>query len=465
MEFMEKYHMAEDGDCILAAVSGGADSICLLLLLMEMAKEKDYRVCAVHVEHGLRGEESVRDARFTERFCQSRGIPCKVFHCRAGEYAKENKMTVEEAARELRYGFFDRAAEEFHADRIALAHNRNDCAETVLFHLARGCGLRGLGGIPPVRGKIIRPLLCVTREEIEGYLTGQGQDYCVDRTNEDLDFSRNKIRHRALASLTEVNPRAAYHISQAAMLAAEASEYMEGQAALALTRHASMEPCAVRVSSGLMGEPSVIAHMTLLQALKFLETGGRDFEETHVLALAGLFGRQVGKRLDLPFGISAIRTYEGITLRRGRDEVGNEPWDETPSFARMAPVPVGPEESIPLPSYGFGVRTRLLGEISAIPKNKYTKCFDYDKINGAMELRGRRDGDYLTIDSAGRHKKLSRYLIDEKVPREERDSIPVLADGSHVIWAIGYRISEDVKVTGQTKRVLEVKVRGGRFHE
>ena len=221
MAFMKEHHMAEEGDCILAAVSGGADSVCLLLILQELAQAGKIRLCAVHVEHGIRGEDSRKDACFVEEICRQHRIPCKIFHCQAMEYARAHKMTVEEGARILRYGFFEQAAEIFRADRIAVAHNQNDCAETILFHLARGTGLKGLCGIPPVRDNIIRPLLCVKRREIEAFLAAEGQIFCQDKTNETLDYTRNRVRHQILPVLEEINSEAVAHMNQAAEQAAE----------------------------------------------------------------------------------------------------------------------------------------------------------------------------------------------------------------------------------------------------
>jgi len=156
-KFIEEFHMIEEGDTVLAAVSGGADSLCLLLLLHDLCAEMKFGLCVVHVEHGIRGEESLKDAVFVEKICGEMHIPCKVCRCRALEYAGQHKLTVEEAARKLRYQLFDETATEFGANKIAVAHNQNDCAETMLFHLARGSGLLGLCGIRPVRGQIIRP--------------------------------------------------------------------------------------------------------------------------------------------------------------------------------------------------------------------------------------------------------------------------------------------------------------------
>ena len=467
--FMKEYHMVEKGDCVLAAVSGGADSLCLILVLSAMCQELGIRLCAVHVEHGIRGEESIRDAQFVEQFCSQRQIPCKVFCCEALKYAREQKLTVEEGARELRYQFFRQAAEEFGADKIAVAHNQNDCAETMLFHLVRGSGLRGLSSIPPVRGRIIRPLLCISRQEIETYLAGQNQAFCIDRTNEELVYTRNKIRSQVLPVLSEINSHAVSHINQTASLAAEAMELIEELTEQAWKKYVLVRSQGNYILQELLREKPLIQRSVLHKAL--IETAGnsRDILKLHVQQVRELFGRQNGKVLKLPYEVEAQRVYEGILLSKGKrrkEEVNGqrrsmlreqgEGW-EVPQTGKLI-----------LFSKGYEINTQLLHKIpqnEEIPKKIYTKWFDCDKIKGTMRLRTRQEQDFLVIDAQGRRKKLKKYFIDEKIPQEKRDQILLLAEDNHILWVIGYRISEDVKVTEHTERILEIRVNGGSDHE
>lgn len=202
------------GSRVLCAVSGGADSVCLLHWL---SGQTDLQVFAAHFEHGLRGEESLRDAAFVEALCGKMGIPCLVEHGDAAAYAKEKHLGIEEAARELRYAFLERAAEAFSCDRIATAHNADDNAETMLLNLCRGAGTAGLRGIPPLRGRIVRPLLHCTREEIEDYLREHGLSHVEDSSNADDAFRRNLLRHQVLPVLRQLNPQ----VSKAALRTAE----------------------------------------------------------------------------------------------------------------------------------------------------------------------------------------------------------------------------------------------------
>ena len=229
--FIEQHHMIEAGEKILAGVSGGADSVCLLLLLAKLQEPLGFTLAAVHVEHGIRGEESLADAAFTERLCRDLGIPCRRYSVRAAEYARERGLSLEEAARELRYGCFRQACREEGAGKTAVAHHGGDSAETMLFHLARGTGIRGLGGIAPsiqMDGmQVIRPLLCLTRQEIEGWLREQEQDFCVDATNADVHYARNRIRREVLPGLCRVNSQAIAHMMNTAGQLREISEFLE----------------------------------------------------------------------------------------------------------------------------------------------------------------------------------------------------------------------------------------------
>lgn len=459
-EFMEQHHMAEEGERILAAVSGGADSICLLMVLSALQKEKKYELFVVHVEHGIRGEESEKDAEFVRNFCEMHKIPCKVYHCKAEEYAREHKMTVEEGARTLRYGFFKKAAQEFGADKIAVAHNRNDCAETVLFHLARGTGLKGLCGILPVRENIIRPLLCLERSEIEAFLEEKGQSYCVDKTNEELDYTRNRIRHQVLPVLSEINSQAVFHINQTAAMAAELEELVQQLVAEAEKQHLRREESGVLVWHSIQEEKPLIRKGMIHGILTEQAGSSQDISNVHITEVLELFTKQVGKKVNLPYGLAAERTYEGVRIGKAN---GNSPEKKIEKEWELIPG-----ETLEIPEHGYRILTRILEKTSEneeIPQKMYTKWLDYDKIKGGMLIRTRREKDYFIINARGETKKLKKYLIEEKIPAGQRDKLLLLADEVHLIWAIGYRIGEDVKVTRHTKRILEIQVEGGNICE
>ncbi len=234
-ELIRKYHMLPKESRVLCAVSGGADSMCLLYWLQELQVVYGFSLFAAHYEHGLRGDEAYRDAEFTEAQCEAIGVPCIVGHGDVSVYAREKKIGIEEAARELRYRFLEMTADRLGCERIATAHTLNDNAETILMNLCRGAGTRGLAGIPPVRGKLIRPLLQTSREEIMEYLRAGNIPHVEDSSNKEDIYTRNRIRHQVIPLLTENNPSVLRAIARTAellredddCLCREAEEFME----------------------------------------------------------------------------------------------------------------------------------------------------------------------------------------------------------------------------------------------
>ena len=234
LQYCRREKLIENGDYVLVGVSGGADSVCLLHVLKALQNEIGFFLEVVHVEHGIRGIESENDAAFVVRLCEELEIPMQLFFVDAVTYAKEQKMGLEEAARILRYDAYAQAAEQTLSSRVkvALAHHADDNAETVLFQMVRGSGIDGMSGMRPMRElmpgvSVVRPLLTVTRAEIEEYLKEEGQEYCVDSTNADTSYSRNKIRCHIFPMLEEVNARAVTHINQSAMLLRELGDYLK----------------------------------------------------------------------------------------------------------------------------------------------------------------------------------------------------------------------------------------------
>ena len=438
LEFCEKYHMFEERSRVIAAVSGGADSVCLLSLLIECREKLCVHVSALHVHHGLRGEEADRDARFVQELCSRLGVPCQVVWADAAGYAKAEGLSLEEAGREIRYRAFEEEADRIGADRIAVAHHSGDNAETILHNLMRGSGLKGMGGIPPVRGRIVRPLLCFTREEILSYLEERGISYCTDSTNLANDYTRNKLRNQVLPMVKNlINPRAEENINHAGLLIAQADEYLSNQAKLWLKRYGVFETERSGVAlDAFLDQPPILRSYAVMHLIGGMSSSLKDITSRHIEQVCGLALKDVGSRADLPYGLLARRDYLTLWIESKKRDISVD--IELPKLN----ITVFPYE-----------------KSREIPKNRYTKWFDYDRIKGTVSVRMRRTGDYITIP--GGRKTVKSYMIDEKIPREERDRIPLLADGDHIIWIIGYRISEYYKVTEDTKKVLQVQLDGG----
>ena len=463
---IREYQMICAGDHIIAGVSGGADSVCLLLGLLELRAVFGHQVSAVHVEHGIRGEEAYRDAAFVRNFCAKRGIKCHICHCRVPEYARKHGMSEEEAGRVLRYQALRAEAETFGGQRvkIAVAHHRGDQAETVLFHLARGTGIQGLAGIAPVRGEIIRPLLTADREEIEAYLAACGQEFCQDATNAMDCYSRNRIRRQVLPALEQVNSRAAQHICQSAQQLREIHDYLKKQSAAAQELCCVMQPDRMKIEKEpFLQLDAVIQKEMVHQLLAMLAGSGRDLTREHVSQVIGLLERQNGRRVELPGQMQAVRVYGGVEIYLGKLAGNGTSEGEIRRQDTGILNKDGCRDMEKL--FSFRIREDFSGHMSQISKKKYTKCFDYDKIKNGFCVRNRQPGDYLVVDASGSRQKLKKYLVNEKVPVTERNQLLLLADGAHIMWVVGYRISSYYKVEAHTRRILEVTFCGGEEDE
>jgi len=455
--YIQEKHMIQPRDNILIGISGGADSVCLLFVLLKLQRELELKLAAVHIHHGLRQEEADRDAAFVKQLCQEQNIPLYTHHCRVRERAEREKLSLEEAGRLSRYEIFEEEARRLGCQRIAVAHHADDQAETMLFHLFRGSGIKGLSGMAPVRGRIIRPLLCVEREDIIDWLRERNISWCMDSTNNGQDYTRNRIRHSILPCAKEqVNVRVVNHMAQAAEELAEVDSFLEEEVKKAFRLYVREE------DAGCFVFEEAFVHLHPLLAGRMLrrclaENGGlKDVDRLHIRMLLELMEKQTGSRLHLPGGRMARRDYKGLHIFMEKDI---EPIQE--KVKGVCPKVPG-ECSAGTYTWVFSLIDKEKEQI--IPEKTYTKWFDYDKIEKYLEIRGRMPGDYLEINREHGRKKLKAYLIDEKVPAREREELLLLADGHHILWIPGMRISEAYKVTKETRRMLKVQLYGGSEH-
>lgn len=444
-DYIQRYHMLDENDKVIVGVSGGADSVCLLFMLIELGKEVGCSLVAVHVHHGIRGETADADVAYVERICREQGIELQVFYEDVKAYARQNKLTLEEAGRDVRRVIFGKVLKESEGTKIALAHHRNDNAETLIWNLCRGCGLKGMGGIAPACGVFIRPLLCLKRKEIESYLENRGISYCTDETNLDDDYTRNRIRSHVIPYLEEqVNSQTILHMSETMEQMRMLGEYIEQETA----RYANS---CIRYGTGTVAlieeefrkVPSALQPYVLHEMICHVAGRRKDIELSHTRMLADLFSKQVGRRMHLPYGIEAVRCYEGIELCKNSSSSQN-----------TQPVSEECETSMRI----FD-RTP---DMTIFPETPYTKWFDYDIIRDTVKIRHRVPGDYITIDRHGGTQKLKQYFINEKIPCKERDKIWLVADGQHIMWIVGYRKNQKYQVTDKTRTILEIKINGGK---
>lgn len=465
--YVEKYHMIAPGDRVVAGVSGGADSLCLFFMLFELSSEIDFQMKVVHVNHGIRREAS-SDAAYVRKLCEERNIPFILQEEQVKEFAHREKLSEEEAGRIVRYRAFEEALNTF-ADRgpgkIAVAHNANDRAETVLFHLFRGTGLTGAAGIRPVREQVIRPILCLSREEIEEYLREKKVTFCIDHTNMEDTYTRNRIRNHILPlAEAEVCKGAALHICEAADILLETEEYIREQTGKAFRECVlkEQEDTVVMDADRLNGMGAFIRKQILLEALERLTEKRKDITSAHIRAMTELLEKEGTKQISLPYGLKAVKEYKRLILQKQDKAIAEENGRRYPLLCL---APDEPEAVLEVPQLGTATLTLLRREdikkdlkSEDIPEKTYTKWFDYDKISKYAMFRTREKGDYLTINKGLSRKKLKDYMIGEKIPKHMRDRLYVLADGSHILWVPGHRISEYYKITEGTTQILQVQI-------
>lgn len=457
-----QYHMISPGDRVIAGVSGGADSVCLLRALAGYREQVPFTLFVVHVEHGIRGEESLADAAFVKGLCETLAVPFYMEAVDVTAYAREHRMTVEEAGRSVRYDCFEKLRKELGAERIAVAHNQNDQAETVLWNLVRGSGLKGLGGIRPVRDRIIRPLLFLGRPEIETILKDLGQPWRTDRTNLETDYTRNRLRREILPQLEKnLNHQALQHIAQAAMRLQEAQQYIEKQAEKSARGSIEIrkDGSVLLLLDAYERQEELLQKELLKRALEEVSEGNgrKDIGSVHLQQLAELAEKDCGRETQLPGGIRAVR--ENGCIHFWKCAAPRQKGKEKNAEDEICSVEPGMDavlEGRRIKTAVFENSPRLLSEIQQ--ENKCTKWISYDTIYSNVCLRTRRSGDYLIVNAQGGRKKLKDYLIDQKIPKEEREKLWLLADGSHILWVVGWRISEAAKVKQDTQKVLKIQI-------
>jgi tRNA(Ile)-lysidine synthase len=467
--FIEQNKMIEKGDRIVLGVSGGADSVCLLYMLSEICRDQKIPVLVVHINHGIRGKDAEGDEQYVKVLCKKLNLEFLKFRVNVPQIAMQEGLSEEEAGRKIRYRTFFQVCKDKQCNKIAIAHNKNDIAETVLFHLFRGTGIRGLSGIQPViRHKpapgeitVIRPLLCLEREEIEDYLRERSISYQTDATNLTDAYSRNKIRNHILSyAVKEINSNAVPHIAQTALQLREIESYINDQIKRryeALTEISEERIIGITVNQ-LQKEDIVIQKGIVRKILEELTGNLKNLEAKHVEQVLSLLPKQVGKQIDLPYGVLAVREYDKVIFYPDRS-------CGLPVEAKerqREPVAVRVPGKYYLPELRKFLVVNIINyeKNQPIPKSSCMKWFDYDKIENAVVVRYRKEGDYIQINPSGGRKKLKDYFIDQKIPRRERDHKPLVADGSHIMWipGDGDRISEKYKVDESTKTILLMKL-------
>lgn len=460
---MQLEHIYEKGSRIVIGVSGGADSVCLMHKLVEEMSAWQLTLYVLHVHHGIRGSEADRDCRFVEKMAGSLGLPFESVWVDVPGEVERTGESEEEAARRLRYQALFAHCQKVSADYIALAHHKEDQAETVLFQMFRGSSPRGLAGIPKKRGRIIRPLLGASRQQIEQYLRQHGISWCQDSTNAELQYSRNCIREEIVPLIEQkINDKASDHIADLAMQMREWREYVEAQGECAAGRWIRQKESGWEIPvEAFQKEHPVIQGELLRRVFEHFIPAAKDLSKVHYEQVLALKDKQVGKEVFLPQNVRVRRGYQSLVFCCGRSG------EETPADDIFIECHIPGQHKVLWEGEEFILEFQVIRRTELpeeIPQKDYTKWFDYDMIKHGLVLRNPRKEDFFAITSDGKKKMLGRYFIDRKIPREQRAHQLLLADGAHAVWIFPDRISERYKITGKTEHVLVVRKRG-REHE
>lgn len=448
-KIIERYNMFSPGDRVLVGVSGGPDSVCLLHILDRCRKEMALSLHVVHINHGIRKRESKREEKFVSHLAGRMGLPITVKSLDVPSYARRKKLTVEEAARDMRYSAFEQLAGKLNAKKIALGHTASDQAETVLMHLLRGSGPQGLSGIPPVRklgsSLIVRPLIEVNREEILNYLKKNNLTFCLDSSNRKTEYFRNKIRLKLLPLLRKnYNKNIDGALLRLSEILKEENAYWERVVERVLGKVVSWEAEKILIDFKRFLRYNVVVQRRVLYRLFGGIVSLSQIEAIRSLAQKSSQGKRIylGKRFSV--------RKEGNFLI-----FSSSPERRFKKFNYPLRVP-GKNE---IEGLNLTLNTRIVDFYPVSEKETNTAYFDVDKINfKKLLLRNRREGDRFRPFGLRGTKKLSDFFIDRKIPRRLRDRVPLLVEGEDILWVVGIRRADKARITEDTKKILEVRV-------
>ncbi|MBR3858720.1 MAG: tRNA lysidine(34) synthetase TilS [Bacteroidaceae bacterium] len=432
-DFIRKQQLFADDAEVLVALSGGADSVALLRILVRLG----YRCRAVHCNFHLRDKESDRDEQFVTDLCRTLNVECEVVHFDTSAYAAEHKQSIEMAARELRYREFERLRREHNLDVIAVAHHQDDAVETLLLNLIRGAGINGLTGMRVKNGHVVRPLLCLTREDITGYLDQKGQPYVTDSTNLTDMYARNKVRLNLLPLMEQINPTAKSNIMQAALHLGEAATIYnkvmtETNAHIVIPR---AEGCDISIPA-------------------LLDT---DVPKAHLFELLYPYGFNSAQVRDILRSLSseAGRVFQAAnyTLLRDRTHLLLRPITQDTAVDTIYTLPE--EGTMQLPDgTRLNIYTIKPDATWQVPRRSDMVCLDASRIAQPLTLRHPRQGDRFSPFGMRGSKLLSDFYTDIKLPHTEKSHQWLLCHGEEIVWAVGLRGSERYRLDKNTKKVI-----------
>ena len=436
-----KYDMIKNGDKVLVGFSGGADSLFLMLSLIEIKKHINFDIYAAHLNHGIRGDEALNDENFVRDFCKKKNIPlfCKAVNI--PQISLENKISEETAGRNERYKFFKEICFKNNINKIAVAHNMNDSVETVIYNMIRGASLNGLGGIKPVNDSIIRPIIEISRDEIEKYLKQKGKSYCTDSTNLTDLYTRNKIRNLILKNMQEINPSVVQTIYSNTLNLRNDDDFINTY--VQNLNCVCAEDNSVSVNKNIFDKEHICVKYRIIRyAFEMLKGNCEGISSSHleIITNAGISGRTY----DMPGGVKVSVSFDKIVFMNETNKQSGFEYN-----------------------YTVGEKLEYLPGIflTSFYCDKYysedSDCLyiDADKLeNKNLILRSRLDGDKFIPYGMKTQKKLKKYFIEQKIPSYKRDEVPIIVDGENIVCVVPYRISDLYKVSENTKNIIKFQI-------
>ncbi len=447
---MAAHRMISPGDRVLVAISGGSDSTALLHVLARLSPRLRCRLRACHIHHGLRGGDADADAEAAAALAASLRVPFTEHRADVRARARARRMSIEAAARAVRYELLESTARRFRADRIATGHTADDQAETVLLNMLRGAGLQGLGGIPPVRGNIIRPLLDVTRAQAQEYCAAQQLNFRLDLSNLDTTLRRNRIRHEIIPALREVQPKAVEGLCRLAEIVRVENALMTDLAARALREMGTRRPLGMGIARApFLALPPALQRRVLRAAIAQVKGDELDveFERVEALVRLALSGR-TGAIAELPGDLRGELTYGELVIAPAvlQPAVEEGEWS----------LPVPGEVSIPPLGLRFSAR-RSRGKRP--PSDPMAALLDAELVEPPLTIRTRRRGDRFIPFGMKSPVKLQDFFVNAKVPRAERTRIPLVLSRDEIVWVVGYRVGERFKVREDSRRTVRLEAK------
>ena len=463
LHFSQEHHLVSGQHTLLIAVSGGPDSVCLLHILVKLQDELGIRLHVAHLNHQLRGTESEADAQYVSDLARRLGIPATIEQRDVKAYQAQQHLSLEEAAREVRYTFLAQVAESITANRVAVGHTADDHIETILMHLIRGTGTRGLRGLQPNSRwqssgnslTIIRPLLPISREETASYCRNHKLTPRLDASNLSLSPLRNRIRHQLLPLLKSYNPQVAEALLRTARIATDDLAFLDQESAQLWGEIAREQESTIILDKERFLElPSALKRHLLRTSIEKLLGNIMDIETRHIEQMMAALTKPAGKRISLPEGLTFSIEYDRYLL--GQDPASLSPF---PTLEAEFPLKTPGETSLP----GWHIEASIIdpsvvkGKGIGSINNDLTAYFDLDKTGDKLAVRSRQPGDRFQPLGLSQPKKLNEFMIDAKIPSAWRQRIPIVCSPQHIVWVVGWRIDERVKVTDNTKQVLCLK--------